>query len=1040
MRILRVHIRNLNSLRGEHTIDFTASPLADHSLYAIVGPTGAGKTTILDAITLALYGQTERNKTENDRRDGSGTVLTYGEGDCAAELEYETATGRYLSRWTRQRAHRKSTGNLIASKHSISAWRPTTDDDPEPYKLLATKKKEVAARTLEIVGLDYERFVRSVMLTQGDFARFLKSDPGNKAEILEKITGTGVYRDLSVAAFRRAKEARLAHERALELAGTNQPLPPEERRQLDEQLTAAQTQTAALRTDLTRLTNELAHHARRHELEQKITTAQRTAGEASLRYDGLTTDRDRLALSDRLQPLRPALETTQRLSAERDRLTAAIQQQRTEGEQQDAAVATAEQATENVNDQLNDYYAKLPERQQKIATVDTLEREIANLERDVATDAKREAAAKADRQTQQAKLDELTTRIAALERELAGLTPPELQRQLAELDAGIPTLTARREELIRQATRRQLADRLAAEQAAAAATAAELRVHAATLKQAEAEVTALETELKDRRDIVNGLQLSASLTEHKQHLAPGEKCPVCGATEHPALVNFQPVEDSAIERANADVNRVFRAGETARQQLRQLRQEGEALTRRHDAARALVAELTDQLGDPTTVSDQPHADLVTAGAQAAAELAARTAEQSHLRRLQAHLPELTAATTAHATAAGRLQELTDELKAVTAVLDKNRAAIDTKRKRIRAEVGERTAQQCREMTQQQKTKLDAKLAAAEQAAAEQRANRKAQRARLKLLEEQLATVNDELTATAGELTTGLRPHDLDEAAARAGLLPEATAQELRARIQEVTTARDTAHQLLAGLSEELKAAVATTAKLAAREALDADRLAREHDLAEANKAIGGLSLRQQQDEERRHAAAEQAEQLAGLRRESDRWATMSRLIGSADGKKFRSYAQAITLQRLITVGNGHLGEINPRYRMEYVPPAAGAAETLEIAVVDTYQDDNRRTVSTLSGGETFLISLALALGLSDLASGRNLIQSLFIDEGFGTLDGKTLDQAMNTLEQLQGRGKTIGLISHVASLQERIRCQIRLVPVGEGFSRIDVVD
>jgi len=171
----------------------------------------------------------------------------------------------------------------------------------------------------------------------------------------------------------------------------------------------------------------------------------------------------------------------------------------------------------------------------------------------------------------------------------------------------------------------------------------------------------------------------------------------------------------------------------------------------------------------------------------------------------------------------------------------------------------------------------------------------------------------------------------------------------------------------------------------------------------------------------------------------DRWTVMAKLIGSADGKKFRSYAQAITLQRLIDVGNDHLGSISPRYRMEYAAPGAGTGENLEIIIRDTYHDDNRRTMATLSGGETFLISLALALGLSDLASGKNLIQSLFIDEGFGTLDGKTLEKAMTTLEQLRDQGKSIGLISHVASLRERIYCQIRLEPVGDGFSAVEVV-
>ena len=115
-------------------------------------------------------------------------------------------------------------------------------------------------------------------------------------------------------------------------------------------------------------------------------------------------------------------------------------------------------------------------------------------------------------------------------------------------------------------------------------------------------------------------------------------------------------------------------------------------------------------------------------------------------------------------------------------------------------------------------------------------------------------------------------------------------------------------------------------------------------------------------------------------------------------------------------------------------------ENLELEIVDTYQNDNPRPMTTLSGGETFLVSLALALGLSELASGRADIRSLFIDEGFGTLDDESLDQAVTALEQLEGEGKKIGLISHVRELQERIHCQVRLIARGNGVSSIQVTD
>ena len=434
------------------------------------------------------------------------------------------------------------------------------------------------------------------------------------------------------------------------------------------------------------------------------------------------------------------------------------------------------------------------------------------------------------------------------------------------------------------------------------------------------------------------------------------------------------------------------------------------------------------------------ADLERQAADLTRQHREQTAACNHLRELQTRLPELARASSERTTILARMAELERELGEVSTLLTTKQEVHKNKRASIRKAVGNKTAEERREQVRQEKAALDAQLMRAEKEELAVAGEQKALSARATLIADQLAANADATAQLAQRLQRELTARDLDEAAARRALLSPAETATLRGRLDEAAAARAKAENNLATLTEEVQRLEKATAALPDREALDARRIQTDHELTEANKQIGALRLRVQQDDERRAAVAEQRERLAGLSAEADRWATMSRLIGSADGKKFRSYAQAITLQRLITVGNDHLTTISPRYRMEYVPPAGGANENLEIAVIDTYQDDNRRTVSTLSGGETFLISLALALGLSDLASGKNLIQSLFIDEGFGTLDGKTLDKAMTTLEQLRDQGKTIGLISHVASLRERIQCQIRLVPVGDGFSRIETVD
>ena len=158
------------------------------------------------------------------------------------------------------------------------------------------------------------------------------------------------------------------------------------------------------------------------------------------------------------------------------------------------------------------------------------------------------------------------------------------------------------------------------------------------------------------------------------------------------------------------------------------------------------------------------------------------------------------------------------------------------------------------------------------------------------------------------------------------------------------------------------------------------------------------------------------------------------MIGSENGKKFRVFVQSLTLRQLVNLANLHLEKLTGRYVIDKTKD-----DLLDLDIIDTWHSSNRRSMNTLSGGESFLASLALALGLSDMAGKNTQIKSLFIDEGFGTLDEGTLDVAINTLENLQSQGKTIGVISHVKELKERISTQIQVKKKGNGYSRVEVV-
>ncbi|HYH95550.1 AAA family ATPase [Hyalangium sp.] len=204
--------------------------------------------------------------------------------------------------------------------------------------------------------------------------------------------------------------------------------------------------------------------------------------------------------------------------------------------------------------------------------------------------------------------------------------------------------------------------------------------------------------------------------------------------------------------------------------------------------------------------------------------------------------------------------------------------------------------------------------------------------------------------------------------------------------------------------------------------------------AESHRAAAARSkARLDQDDEARRRYGAEAQALEDRRRAAEVWKTLHELIGSADGKKFKVFAQSLTLDALLLHANAHLEELARRYRLMRVP-----GYDLDLQVVDQDMGDETRGLASLSGGESFLVSLALALGLASLSSETTQVETLFIDEGFGTLDPETLEVALATLDALQATGRQVGIISHVSGLAERIGAQVRVVKQGGGRSRLVV--
>ena len=304
------------------------------------------------------------------------------------------------------------------------------------------------------------------------------------------------------------------------------------------------------------------------------------------------------------------------------------------------------------------------------------------------------------------------------------------------------------------------------------------------------------------------------------------------------------------------------------------------------------------------------------------------------------------------------------------------------------------------------------------------------------LQQQQGQFQATVEARQTELTAALAAAGFATAhEAQALLLPAAEAERLAQRRQQHCTAQEATRTLQAKLSAELNhhAEASLTPHTAAELTTQLNTLSAADGVLQ--QRLGAVGNQLKQDDDARAQQATGLQQLLLRQQEEERWQDLKSLIGSADGNVFSRFAQGLTLTHLARLANLRLRQLTGRYTILKTPN-----RNLELQIVDHDQADTVRPMASLSGGESFLVSLALALGLSELAGHKARIESLFIDEGFGTLDPDALNTALDALEKLQHSGKMIGIISHVSDLKERIGTQIRVRPGAGGTSTVHVVD
>ena len=1022
MKIRWLRIVGIGPFAGEHTVDFSA--FEDSGLFLLDGPTGAGKSTLIDAITFALYGDVARTKDASKDRLRSNHISDSDPSE--ADLVFEVTTGIY--RVTRTPAY-TPVGKKSQRNSKSTLTRVVEDPDaPDGWRTvepIASGPRDVGSEIPAIVGLDKDQFLQTIVLPQGKFSQFLNATSDAREQILRDIFDTQIYVDFTkalvdaaasskrgieerrVAAVGAFERVRSLNDALSEDVHTDAPDAGEHAAEAEEanQLDAGAEDSSAV----TRWTQQACDRAREAHAQTlhvaKVATA--TAREASHALSDGRALAEAQAEHARVSATLADLAASEEAIAS-DRERAGQARRALAVAPLDAAVAEASARLETAGDQV----AALSPALSDADAIDP-----ASLTP--------EAVAALGERAQELR-DEATRTRGSLDEALA------VERSLPEARAQIESLRSRREQALAriasiEAERETLPLRI--EQATEALHL--MRADADTLPEAASTLRAINERLDAsmQADLLRSALLGASdelreatvaaklanaaaadghdlwIAQSASALARELKkdtpCPVCGSTAHPA-----PAPSAHGEITREQVADLDQARDRAEGALRDAQARHQDLVRR-------IAQLNEVAGAPTTTLETER----DRAAELVAKLEALTPQISEIEaalaqertRLDGLTDALASAREADASLASTLQERESALAAAEARVETERADFDS---------------------------LDARAAhldeRAHRAAALAGACADWDNARAALAQARRA------------LTDALTDQGLGADSWRTLLLPLPQVQSLETRVATHEKALFAAREALA--SERLTRAAAASAP--DLEALTETARKAEEDAAAASRASGIL---EQQCAQLDAARASLEEALEALARAREQAGPIQRLadIAAASGPEnltstpLSAWVLIARLEEVLAAANPRLAAISSgRYELASVPDDGTASRKsgLGLAIID-HDTDGMRSPRTLSGGETFYTSLALALGLADVVSaeaGGVELRTMFIDEGFGSLDSHTLSLVMAQLQALRSAGRTVGVISHVEEMATQIADQIQVRPLPEGGSTLSV--
>jgi exonuclease SbcC len=1003
LKILRLRLKNIHSLKGEMLIDFTLEPLASAGLFAITGVTGAGKSTILDVITLALFNKIPRFTAGSTRTiskndiEGFGSVVTHHCDDAYAEIEYQTGDNQYRSTWS---IKKNRNGNFNDYEMRIV--------DLSTNAILDLKKSEVPDKNEALLGLTYDQFIKAVVLSQGDFARLLKSNDTDRAKLLEDITGSQIYRKIGSKIFEQTRDK----EKELEVLHAEMKniewIPDEEVALKQEVIEQNKSTGEQLSKTIDTLKVELINIDRKMELLEKIKINKNEKEALAQRKEAFETKRIGLEKHTLLNPYREQFNTWILNADNLNQLTNTIKDL-------EEKISRYKITQINILEAIKKLIRETVSPEIALNSLKSFEVRVLELQ------ALRESIKNQGRQERE-NLDDFIKRNTSyipqdvLSHKHPNVLMPAIVNRVAALmstplpmDGNIEKLTHSLEQVQSEI---KIQERLIgkAEQYETLAkdieeidkwmedNQKELELLPKTIASYQSSIQSMDKRLEEIAIDKEKWLAIASMDDHRNKLVEGEPCPLCGADHHPYAIDLpakkvldHELELKKIKNEKLDIEDALKKANQKKVDLDinhniRLNRKQESLQK----VESIKSDLQDNLS-VTVLKD----------------LISKMEEQETIYKEAIKKTQTLHILQDMEKIAIRLNEKMEEYNNKDAAFKELYSGHDIK---VESQSLQDQLIQIRDSILVTQTNL--------------KSNNDTYKSLIAKQEQLTASLKDDVKKLGYDSI----------ATAQQAILLDQDVQEWTSEKAEILLIEQDLKTKNNNLVSELNRY--ENVIVTADHKNDIEKSIGQFTTEHTNLMLetGKLTKELEKSNEQKNKFKAKQLNIDKFIQDTDPLFKLNHLIGDKEGNKYAKFAQNLNLSHLIQLTNLRLQKLTDRYTLK------NTEITQDFKIIDRYQMDTVRSVKTLSGGETFIVSLALALSLSDMAAKNVRLDSLFIDEGFGSLDQESLEVALTTLEKLQSENnRSIGIISHVESLKERINTQIRVNKNGQGYSLIEIV-